>query len=197
MVDHPAARALTGYLLVRGGVHQIAYARAIENLTGANLTRMFPTPRIATEKIPECRPHIERSDHLRLYRFSPEDYHELAAVFNGPIRKRAKTWRSSTSHRRERFPTTCPRSRPSSHPTTNPRRSPRSPRSCGRKQACRRSRLAWSRILRSRPSVQPERPLRARSRAPAKKLATIIRGKGRRLLPDVFLRAPTARVETN
>jgi hypothetical protein len=34
-------------------------------------------------------------------------------------------------------------------------------------------------------------------RAPAKKLATIIRGKGRRLLPDVFLRAPTARVETN
>src|SRR4051795_5654865 len=28
MVDHPAARALTGYLLVRGGVHQVAYARA-------------------------------------------------------------------------------------------------------------------------------------------------------------------------
>ena len=34
MVDHPAARALTGYLLVRGGVHQVAYARAVENLTG-------------------------------------------------------------------------------------------------------------------------------------------------------------------
>ena len=30
MVDHPAARALTGYLLVRGGVHQVAYARAVE-----------------------------------------------------------------------------------------------------------------------------------------------------------------------
>ena len=30
MVEHPAARALTGYLLVRGGVHQVAYARAIE-----------------------------------------------------------------------------------------------------------------------------------------------------------------------
>jgi Mn-containing catalase len=83
MVDHPAARALTGYLLVRGGVHQIAYARAIENLTGANLSKMFPTPRIPTEKIPECKPHIERGDHLRLYRFSPADYQELAAVFNG------------------------------------------------------------------------------------------------------------------
>jgi Mn-containing catalase len=83
MVEHPAARALTGYLLVRGGVHQIAYARAIENLTGADLTKMFPTPRIPTEKIPECKPHIERGDHLRLYRFSPNDYEELAAVFNG------------------------------------------------------------------------------------------------------------------
>jgi Mn-containing catalase len=71
MVEHPAARALTGYLLVRGGVHQVAYARAIERLTGA-------------EKIPDCKPHIERGDHLRLYRFSPKDYLELSAVFNGP-----------------------------------------------------------------------------------------------------------------
>jgi Mn-containing catalase len=84
MVEHPAARALTGYLLVRGGVHQIAYARAIEHLTGAELMKMFPTPRIPTDKIPECKPHIERGDHLRLYRFSPDDYQELAAVFNGP-----------------------------------------------------------------------------------------------------------------
>jgi Mn-containing catalase len=84
MVEHPAARALTGYLLVRGGVHQVAYARALENLTGADLTKLFPAPRIPTEKIPECKPHIERGDHLRLYRFSPSDYQELAAVFNGP-----------------------------------------------------------------------------------------------------------------
>ncbi|HKY24505.1 MAG TPA: manganese catalase family protein [Gaiella sp.] len=84
MVEHPAARALTGYLLVRGGVHQVAYARALENLTGADLMKLFPSPRIPTDKIPECRPHIERGDHLRLYRFSPKDYLELAAVFNGP-----------------------------------------------------------------------------------------------------------------
>jgi Mn-containing catalase len=84
MVEHPAARALTGYLLVRGGVHQIAYARAIEHLTGADLRKMFPTPRIPTDRIPECRPHIERGDHLRLYRFSQSDFQELAAVFNGP-----------------------------------------------------------------------------------------------------------------
>jgi Mn-containing catalase len=83
MVEHPAAKALTGYLLVRGGVHQVAYARALENLTGCDLTNMFPTPNIPTEKIPECKPHIERGDHKRLYRFSPGDYQEIAAVFNG------------------------------------------------------------------------------------------------------------------
>jgi Mn-containing catalase len=84
MVEHPAARALTGYLLVRGGVHQVAYARALERLTGADLMKLFPSPRIPTDKIPECKPHIKRGDHLRLYRFSPSDYHELGAVFNGP-----------------------------------------------------------------------------------------------------------------
>jgi Mn-containing catalase len=82
-VEHPAARALTGYLLVRGGVHQVAYARALENLTGADMTKLFPSPRIPTAKIPECQPHIKRGDHLRLYRFSPSDYKELGAVWNG------------------------------------------------------------------------------------------------------------------
>jgi Mn-containing catalase len=83
MVEHPAARALTGYLLVRGGVHQVAYARAVENLTGADLMKLFPSPRIPTDKIPESQPHIERGEHTKLYRFSPSDYQELAAVFNG------------------------------------------------------------------------------------------------------------------
>ncbi|MFL5859898.1 MAG: manganese catalase family protein, partial [Solirubrobacteraceae bacterium] len=76
MVDHPAARALTGYLLVRGGVHQVAYARAVERLTGADLMKLFPSPRIPTEKIPECQPHIAKGEHTKLYRFSPEDYLE-------------------------------------------------------------------------------------------------------------------------
>jgi manganese catalase len=84
MCDHPAARALTGYLLVRGGVHQVAYARALENLTGANLMKLFPSPRIPTDKIPECQPWLKQGDHLKLYRFSPNDYREIVAVFNGP-----------------------------------------------------------------------------------------------------------------
>jgi Mn-containing catalase len=67
MVEHPAARALTGYLLVRGGVQQVAYARALENLTGSDMTKLFPSPRIPTDKIPECKPHIKRGEHLKLY----------------------------------------------------------------------------------------------------------------------------------
>ncbi len=84
MVDHPAARALTGYLLVRGGVHQVAYARALELITGADLTKAFPAPRIPTDKIPECKPHLDAGSHRTLYRFSPEDYKEVVAVFKGP-----------------------------------------------------------------------------------------------------------------
>src|SRR6201989_1958666 len=84
MCDHPAARALTGYLLVRGGVHQVAYARALENLTGSKMEKLFPSPRIPTDKIPECQPHIKRGEHLKLYRWSPDDFKELSAVFNGP-----------------------------------------------------------------------------------------------------------------
>jgi Mn-containing catalase len=84
MVEHPAARALTGYLLVRGGVHQVAYSRALEYLTGADLSKLFPAPRIPTDKIPECQPHIKKGLHTILYRFSADDYHEISAIWNGP-----------------------------------------------------------------------------------------------------------------
>jgi hypothetical protein len=47
------------------------------------LTKLFPSPRIPTEKIPECQPHIKRGEHLKLYRFSENDFKEIAAVFNG------------------------------------------------------------------------------------------------------------------
>src|SRR3954454_15014625 len=73
MCSHPAARALTGYLLVRGGVHPVPSARARERLPGADMMRLFPSPLIPTDKIRGCRPHIERGPPTRLYRFSPSD----------------------------------------------------------------------------------------------------------------------------
>ena len=82
MVDHPAAKALTGYLLVRGGVHQLAYGRALENLTGSDLTNMFPTPRIATEKIPVPSAHRAGRPQALLPLLAG-GLLELTAVFSG------------------------------------------------------------------------------------------------------------------
>jgi Mn-containing catalase len=84
MVDDPTAREMVGYLLVRGGVHIVAYARALERLTGADLGKLFPIPDISNKQFPEARKWEERGLHRILYRFSPDDYLELAKVWNGP-----------------------------------------------------------------------------------------------------------------
>ena len=85
MVDDPTARAAVGYLLVRGGVHIVAYARALEHLTGANLGKLFPIPDISNKKVPEAQKlEDEMGLHRIMYRWSPEDYTHLAEVWNGP-----------------------------------------------------------------------------------------------------------------
>ena len=62
-VSDPVAKALTGYLLVRGGVHQVAYAKALETLTGVEMTKMLPVPHIPTEKIPESKRLMDQGIH--------------------------------------------------------------------------------------------------------------------------------------
>jgi Mn-containing catalase len=84
MVDDPTARAMVGYLLVRGGVHVVAYARALEKLTGADVGKLLPIPDISNKKFPEARRLEEQGLHRILYRFSPNDYKEVSKVWNGP-----------------------------------------------------------------------------------------------------------------
>ncbi|HEU4325195.1 MAG TPA: manganese catalase family protein [Roseiflexaceae bacterium] len=84
MVDDPTARAMVGYLLVRGGVHIVAYARALEHLTGADLGKLFPIPDISNKKFPEARQWEDKGLHQIMFRFSPDDYREIAKVWNGP-----------------------------------------------------------------------------------------------------------------
>jgi len=84
MVDDPAARAMLGYLLVRGGTHIVAYARALEKLTGADLSKLFPIPDISNAKFPEARVLEERGLGHVMFRFSPNDYRSLDQVWNGP-----------------------------------------------------------------------------------------------------------------
>ena len=84
MVDDPTAREMVGFLLVRGGVHIVAYARALEKLTGADLTKLFPIPDISNKKFPEARKYEDRGLHRVMFRFSVDDYKQVGQVWNGP-----------------------------------------------------------------------------------------------------------------
>ena len=84
VTTNPVAREMIGYLLVRGGVHAMAYAKALETLTGVQVTKLLPIPNIENSKFPEARKYEEMGIHRRLYRFSPEDYKEIAKIWRGP-----------------------------------------------------------------------------------------------------------------
>lgn len=84
MTKDPAARQMLGYLFVRGGVHALAYAKALETLTGVDMKKMLPIPKIENRTCPEARKFEEQGSHRQLYRFSPDDYKAMAAIWNGP-----------------------------------------------------------------------------------------------------------------
>ena len=39
--QNPVAREMIGYLIVRGGVHQEAYAKALSDLSSADVTKLL------------------------------------------------------------------------------------------------------------------------------------------------------------
>ncbi|MCS7173528.1 MAG: manganese catalase family protein [Armatimonadetes bacterium] len=84
MTRNPVAREMIGYLLVRGGVHATAYGKAVETLTGVDLTKLLPIPNIPNAKFPEARKYEQAGVHRTLYRFSPEDYRDIARIWRGP-----------------------------------------------------------------------------------------------------------------
>ncbi|MDQ0337448.1 Mn-containing catalase [Caldalkalibacillus uzonensis] len=83
MTDHPVARELIGYLLVRGGVHIMAYAKAIEIITGVDMTRMLPIPNLENRVFETARKYEEQGVHRRLYTFSDTDYKDIALIWKG------------------------------------------------------------------------------------------------------------------
>jgi Mn-containing catalase len=83
MTDDPTVRAMTGFLLVRGGVHIVAYARALEVLTGADLSKLFPIPDISNKQFPEAKIHEDAGLHRILYRNNPNDYARVGEVWKG------------------------------------------------------------------------------------------------------------------
>ena len=80
-LSDPTGREVCGYLLVRGSVHAHAYALAIQKITGADIKKVLPTPNIPLGNIPECQKYLDEGSHRRLYRFSPDDYAEMAGIW--------------------------------------------------------------------------------------------------------------------
>lgn len=83
MSDNPVVREAVGYLLVRGSVHATAYAKALELVTGVNVAKMLPIPDISNKEFPEARKWEEKGIHRTLYRFSPNDYRDIALIWRG------------------------------------------------------------------------------------------------------------------
>jgi Mn-containing catalase len=83
MTKDPAAREMLGYLFVRGGVHAIAYGKALEKLTGVKMNDMLPIPRIGNAVFPEAKKYMDIASHTRLYRNSPNDYRQMDQIWNG------------------------------------------------------------------------------------------------------------------
>lgn len=82
-VDDPTARACVGYLLVRGGVHIVAYAKALEKLTGIEVGKLLPIPDISNDRFPEAAQHESRGLHRILFQFSTEDYTRIHEIWTG------------------------------------------------------------------------------------------------------------------
>ena len=83
MVDDPTARTMVGYLLVRGGLHVVAYAKALEVLTGVQVTKLLPIPDLSNAPFPEARKFMDDKLHLKLYSFSQNDYKQAGLIWNG------------------------------------------------------------------------------------------------------------------
>lgn len=83
MVTDPTARKMVSYLLVRGGLHVVAYAKALETLTGVNVTKLIPTPELSNKAFPETQEFEGIGLHRKLYTFSQEDYQTAGIIWNG------------------------------------------------------------------------------------------------------------------
>jgi Mn-containing catalase len=75
---------MVGYLLVRGGTHIVAYARALEALSGVDVGKLLPIPDISNKRFPEARKHEAKGLHQVMYRMSQDDYRDISKIWKGP-----------------------------------------------------------------------------------------------------------------
>jgi Mn-containing catalase len=81
--QNPVTHEMVGYLIVRGGVHQEAYAKALSELSGVDITKLLPVPEISSTRFPHAKSFMDRGFHRILYRFRPDDYRQIGEIWNG------------------------------------------------------------------------------------------------------------------
>src|SRR5690606_20081689 len=84
MTDHPTAREMIGYLLVRGTTHALAYAKALEIATGVDVPNMLPIPAVDNRKFDTARKFEERGLGNILYTWNDEGaYNQMRRIWKG------------------------------------------------------------------------------------------------------------------
>lgn len=83
MTTHPTALTMIGYLLVRGGTHIIAYAKAIEVITGVDVGKMLPVPNLDNNKFDYAKPFMDQGLYNVLYTWGEQDYRDINEIWKG------------------------------------------------------------------------------------------------------------------
>jgi Mn-containing catalase len=72
-----------GLLLVRGGVHIVAYAKALEEVSGVDVSKLLPIPDLSNKAFPEAKKYEDAGLHQILFQFSPNDYGQADKIWKG------------------------------------------------------------------------------------------------------------------
>lgn len=84
MTEHETAREMIGYLLVRGGTHVLAYAKAIEMVTSVDVKKLIPLPNLSNTKFDHARKFEEQGVGNILYTWNDVgDYRDLNKIWKG------------------------------------------------------------------------------------------------------------------
>lgn len=84
MTNHPVAREMIGYLLVRGGTHIVAYAKAMEMATGVDVTKLLPIPNLDNRVFDHAAKYEDRGYGNVLFTWNTEgDYQGIRQIWKG------------------------------------------------------------------------------------------------------------------
>jgi hypothetical protein len=85
---------MCGYLLVSGGVHIVAYAKALEKLTGTPVGGLLPIPDVSNKKFPEAMALEAQGLHTIMWKWCPRILTRKSAKSGtGRIRRTAWSWK--------------------------------------------------------------------------------------------------------